>query len=774
VNINKLLKAIMLATPVALVACGGDSKNSDNSGKEPTVSSNFVRIATFPVCREIDSDCNTDTETAAEIVDVSEDGNTLVYTDSPRGVIGFVDITDAQAPQPLGTLDVGGEPTSVAVRGKFALIGVNTSASFTNPSGNLLVVDIASRSIVHSIDLGGQPDSVAVSPDQAYAAIAIENERDEDLNDGQIDVTPQAPAGFLVVVATGSSDPTQWTAQTVDMTGLADIAPSDPEPEYVDINDANQAVVTLQENNYLVLVDLPSATVTGHFSAGTVNLDQVDIDEEDIIDQTSSLSNVPREPDGVTWIDNRYFATADEGDMNGGSRSFTIFDTEGNIAYTPASELDHLAARIGHYPEGRSGNKGNEPENAEVGQYGSERLLFINSERSSFVAVYNANQATQPEFKQVLPAAAGPEGVKAIPSRNLLVVASEEDDRGSLRGSLNLYAYGEQTSAYPTIESSDRPDGTPIPFAALSGLAADMADANRLWSIEDSAFRASRILGIDISETPAKLNREIRIKDSSNVLASLPTSGSTADDDGFDDLDRAALINADNTVNIDPEGITLGSDGSFWIASEGSGTVGDSSRPVESLNMLLNVSAQGDISRIATLPDAVNDLQVRFGFEGVAHYSGMLYVAFQRAWGAEANPRIGVYDIASDTWQFVYYPLEAPTSQNGGWVGLSDIASLGSGSFLVLERDNQFGPDAAIKRLYRINLASAADGTTVTKTLVRDLIPDFEATGALVPEKIEGLAVTSNGDVWVNNDNDGVDDNSGENQLIRIGNISNL
>ena len=91
-----------------------------------------------------------------------------------------------------------------------------------------------------------------------------------------------------------------------------------------------------------------------------------------------------------------------------------------------------------------------------------------------------------------------------------------------------------------------------------------------------------------------------------------------------------------------------------------------------------------------------------------------------------------------------------------------------------MERDNQFGPDAAIKRIYQIDLANATADSTISKTLMRDLIPDLTATGGMVPEKVEGLAVTATGDVWVNNDNDGVDDNSGENQLLRIGNTVDL
>jgi hypothetical protein len=428
---------------------------------------------------------------------------------------------------------------------------------------------------------------------------------------------------------------------------------------------------------------------------------------------------------------------------------------------------------LGHYPDGRSGNKGNEPENVEVGIFGSDRYLFVNSERSSLVFVYNVNDPTAPVLKQILPAAAGPEGGLAIPSRNLLVVASEEDNRGDkLRGGLNLYRLESGDAEYPTIVSADRLDGTPIPWAAMSGLSADPEQPDTLYAIEDSFYGSNRIFELDVSDSPARLVEEITILDSDGVFADIDTSGATEDTESFDDVDLANMINDDNSVNIDPEGIAKASDGGFWVASEGSGTLSDTDdRPINSLNFIFKTDADGVIENVITLPDAVNDLQVRFGFEGVAEYDGNLYVTIQRAWEGEDNPRIGIYDIDDASWSFVFYPLDARESQNGGWVGLSDISSIGDGRLLVVERDNQGGPDAAIKRLYVIDSRTFTPDATISKTLVRDLLDDLTDTGALTFEKVEGSAIMSNGDVYIINDNDGVDDNSGETQLINLGDI---
>ncbi|MGB3518969.1 MAG: esterase-like activity of phytase family protein, partial [Elainellaceae cyanobacterium] len=661
----------------------------------------FNRIASFVVASQIDPNSNTDLETAAEIVAASTDGNTLVYSDSPQGQVGFVDISDPSAPSGLGVLDVGGEPTSVAVLGDFALVAVNTSADFVDTSGQLLAIDFSTPTaptLVTTLDLGGQPDSISVSPDGNYAVIAIENERDEDLGDG---TPPQLPPGFVVVVDTSSANSANWTTTQVDLTDLDGVTfPEDPEPEFVDISSDNIAAVTLQENNAIVLIDLTTGTVLRSFSAGSVDLTNIDTVEDGIIDQTSTLDDVPREPDGIAFIGTDFIATADEGDLDGGSRGFTIFDLDGNVVYTSGNDLDLLAAQFGHYPDERSENKGNEPENIEFATFDGTDYLFVNSERSSLVFVYDVSDPTQPIFQQVLPAGAGPEGGTAIPGRNLLVVASEEDSRDDkIRSVINIYEASDDPAAYPTLQSVDGENGVPIPWGAMSGLVTDPDNSDILYAIEDSFYNSNRFFTIDTSTTPNTLTSAITIKDTNGVFAAVQPFG----DFTAEDLD--ALINDDNTVNIDPEGIAATGDGFLWIASEGAGTVGDPDRPIESLNFLFKVDADdGAIAEVVTLPDELNNIQRRFGLEGVAYDDGKLVAVLQRAWGDDPNPRVLVYDTDTSEWIGDYfYPLDEVESQNGGWVGLSDISPLGDDRFLVLERDNQGGPDAAIKRLYTIN-----------------------------------------------------------------------
>jgi hypothetical protein len=412
--------------------------------------------------------------------------------------------------------------------------------------------------------------------------------------------------------------------------------------------------------------------------------------------------------------------------------------------------------------------------------------------------VYTVEDVTSPKLIQILPAAQGPEGITTIPERNLLLVATETDERENLmRATISIYELiDSDTPTYPTLMSgpinTTSGDGPYIPFGALSGLASDDSptveggDENILYAVEDSFYKKNRMFVIDTSTYPAMLTDAIKIVDSGPLRTVL---GQLTDDLA---VDVTTIINDDDSsVNLDFEGICKSTDGGFWIVSEGSGNnvgMNDTENPYEYPNLLLKVTEKGFIADAVLLPEAVNKLQLRFGFEGVAEDGDYVVIAMQRAWNDEPHPRLAIYNKVDKEFTFVYYPLDEVTSQYGGWVGLSDISPLGNGDFLVLERDNQAGPDASIKKLYKISLDDftigvpadvdieverqglAADIPVIEKVLVVDLIPVVvDMTNALPMEKFEGLAVTKAGRVWVVNDNDGVDDNSGEILLADVG-----
>ena len=696
---------------------------------------NFNRIATWAVKNNLPQTLDINTQTSAEIISASQDGNTLIYSDSPLGGLGFIDIRNPEQPKALGFLTLEGEPTSVSTTKRYALAGVNTSLNYLQPSGKLSAIDIRTQTQVRQCDLGGQPDSVAISKDERFVAIAIENERDEDLNGG---VMPQYPAGNLMIIPLEQGLPLCQQAKMVDLRGLADVAPSDPEPEFVDFNTDNEIVLTLQENNHIIIVDAASAQILSHFSAGSVNLNNVDLKEERALTFDGKQVQRKREPDAVQWLDNERLVIANEGDYEGGSRGFTIFSKQGEVLFESGLELEYRMAMAGHYPDKRSGNKGIEPEGLEVARFNGETYIFVLAERAGLVGVYKDTGA-KPEFVQLLPSGIAPEGAIAIPDRNLFVTANEADlieDNGP-RSHVMIYQRGQGKPNYPQIESVMN-GKRPIGWGALSGLVSDTQEAKTFYAVNDSFYRnQASIFTIDASKTPAKIIKALPI-----LRDGLPAQ------------------------KLDLEGITTDGKGGFWVASEGRT---DKLTP----HAIYNINAQGEIKKEIPFPKALLAVEKRFGAEGITRIGDTLWIAIQRQWldDPKNTTKLVSYHLKSKTWGAVRYPTLR--TQNG-WVGLSEISAHGDWVY-VIERDNQIDEKAKIKRLYKVaisELKPAKLGSQlplVKKQMVHDFIPDLKQGKGYVTDKIEGFAIDNNGEGFALTDNDGVDDSSGETLFFSIG-----
>jgi hypothetical protein len=702
---------------------------------------NFNRVATFATPDNMAEGEDRARVTSAEIISASPDGMTLIYTDSPLGVVGLIDITDPKAPKALGNIDVGGEPTTAKIIGGMAFAGVNTSADYVNTSGKMVAIDLATKAITAECELGGQPDSVAAAKDGSFLAIAIENERDEDLNDGKI---PQMPAGYVVKLPIKDGAMDCAGLQKIDVTGLAAVGGDDPEPEFVDINDAGEIVVTMQENNHIVVIGA-DGNVASHFSAGAVDLDGIDTKRDGRLDFTGIKEGVLREPDGVKWLDADHFAVANEGDYEGGSRSWTIFKKDGTVVYESGASYEQAIAAIGHYPEHRSHTKGVELESVEIAKFGETLMGFAASERASIIGVYDLTDPTAPVLKQMLPSGVSPEGMVAIPARNLLVTANEVDliEAGGVRAHVMIYELQDAPAAYPMITSA----GTEalLGWGALSGLAADPTEAGKLYAVSDSVYGSMpMIYTIDATQTPAKITSGL-----------LVTRG------------------GDAAQKLDLEGVAVDGKGGFWLASEGR-----SDRLIP--HAIYNVNDKGEIKKEIALPAELLANEIRFGFEGITVAGDWLWMAVQREWKDDPKGMVKLlaYNTAEEKWGAVHYPLDALAEGTAetAWMGLSEITVHGDWVYIV-ERDNQVGAAAATKKIYRVKAADMVPAElggalpVMTKELVRDLMPDLAVLNGYMAEKVEGFAIDAAGTGWVVTDNDGVTDSSGETLFWSVGAI---
>jgi hypothetical protein len=471
-----------------------------------------------------------------------------------------------------------------------------------------------------------------------------------------------------------------------------------------------------------------------------MDLDGIDIEKDGALTFTNSQKGRLREPDAVKWLNDTQFVIANEGDYQGGSRGWSIFNKDGTLVYDSGASFEHAVVQIGHYPEKRSGKKGIEPESVETATFDGTPMAFIGAERASVVGVYDVSDATKPVLKQLLPSGIAPEGIVAIPSRKLLITANEADlvEDGGVRAHVMVYEYQDAPANYPQITSAGADEL--IGWGAISGMVADEKQPGKLFMVNDSFYSGQpTVFVVDATQKPARITQSIPVT----------RDGKPAE-------------------KLDMEGITLDGLGGMWIASEGNT---DKQVP----HALYQLNALGEIVKEVSLPEALLKNEKRFGFEGITRIGDTLWMAVQREWKDDPvnHVKLLAYNTKTEEWGAVHYPKAEPAK---GWTGLSEIVAYGDNVYVV-ERDNQIGDAAVTKAIYKIALSEmkpAKLGTQlpiVKKTLVRDLIPDLKSFNGYVQDKVEGLAIDANGEMFISTDNDGVDDHSGETFFWSVGKI---
>jgi hypothetical protein len=155
----------------------------------------------------------------------------------------------------------------------------------------------------------------------------------------------------------------------------------------------------------------------------------------------------------------------------------------------------------------------------------------------------------------------------------------------------------------------------------------------------------------------------------------------------------------------------------------------------------------------------------------------VVWVAVQREWKDDPKGKVKIlaYKPSDKSWGVFHYPLD-PAGK--GWIGLSEVTATGNG-LVFIERDNQVGRDAKVKQLTFVPLADVTPAAlgdkeipVLAKTQLRDLLPDLAAPNGFVLDKVESFAVDGEGNAVIITDNDGVDDHSGETQLVRLGTVA--
>jgi hypothetical protein len=117
-----------------------------------------------------------------------------------------------------------------------------------------------------------------------------------------------------------------------------------------------------------------------------------------------------------------------------GARSFSVWNgLTGDQVFDSKNELDKKALESQVYDDGRSDDKGTEPEAVTVGKVGSKQIAIVGLERADAFAIYDITIPTAPVFVKLVKTGDAPEGVLFIPAgkspiqQSLIVVSSEND-----------------------------------------------------------------------------------------------------------------------------------------------------------------------------------------------------------------------------------------------------------------------------------------------------------------------------------------------------------
>lgn len=415
------------------------------------------------------------------------------------GVVG-VDVLDRQTGALLAHVPVShlGAVNSVAIHDGLAALAIEASPDRTLP-GKVVLFDTKRRTqIGQPITVGALPDMLTFTPDGKQIVVANEgtpNTRPTPA--GLSDADPQGSVSIIDLKRRRVTTlPLLPSLPGYDQLRLfpSTMSSYDPEPEYIAVDKRGErAYVTLQEANGIAVVDLRRLRIEKIIGLGLTdfNLPGNEIDPNDK-DGEIRLRNVPvkglYQPDSIASYEHAgrtYLVMANEGDSrdNGdedsedevrgydkdaavplvakdselarltmsnidaspdgqlvafGGHSFSIRDTAGRIVFDSGSELDRETIRLGIYDDGRSDNKGVEPEGVALATVKGRTLAFIGLERTttSAVAVYDV---TNPRKARLLDTLVGegdlaPEGLKAfsVGRRLYLAVANESSDTTSL------------------------------------------------------------------------------------------------------------------------------------------------------------------------------------------------------------------------------------------------------------------------------------------------------------------------------------------------------
>ncbi len=439
---------------------------------------------------------STETGQTAEISAFDASTNTIWVA----GVAG-VDVLNAKTGGLVQHIDTRsfGSINSVAIHNGVAAFAIEATTR-TN-AGIVQLYNTSTRSLssgVNTIQVGALPDMLTFTPDGKTLLVA--NEGTPSAYGTRIGSTIPRNYGAAAVDPVGSVSIIDMITRTVfgtpTLAGVTQTGSNirtntgmDFEPEYIAVNAAGtKAFVSLQEANAMAVLDLQSKSFDKVIGLGAKDFNVVGNEIDPLNNGTVSFGTQAAKglymPDGMATYERNgqtFIVMANEGDFReddadrstagslgaisplnnlrisntdssagnlyaAGARSFSIRDADGKLIYDSGSILDKEAYALGIYDDGRSRDKGVEPEGVEVIKIGDKTFAFIGLERTtkSSVAVFDITDPTHVDYLDMIVTDGDlrPEGLEAftMDGQIFLAISNEGNDAGAGVGT-TLYSF---------------------------------------------------------------------------------------------------------------------------------------------------------------------------------------------------------------------------------------------------------------------------------------------------------------------------------------------
>jgi len=277
---------------------------------------------------------------AAQVVAFDAASKLAFVANTKANEIDILDLSDPANPTRTASIslaDYGAGVNSVAVSD--GRVAAAIEAQDPQANGAVVVMDTAGK-VLASLTVGAMPDMVTFSPDGQYILTANEGEPND-----AYDNDPEGSVS-IIDISQGLESLGASNVRTIVIGNGIELPPGaigkpgaqparDLEPEYVAVSqDSKTAFVSLQENNAIAVIDIPTGEVERVFGLGFKPYSKTPIDASDK-DNKVNIKTHDRvfgiyQPDGIAayQVDgNIYVVTANEGD----SREYEAFEDETRV-----------------------------------------------------------------------------------------------------------------------------------------------------------------------------------------------------------------------------------------------------------------------------------------------------------------------------------------------------------------------------------------------------------------------------------------------------------